>query len=97
MTTLSVEYARDLAYGDDSGDDKGPLTFVASRELVEHRWYTVCLVVFKRLGSGSLFGLYHNKPNAEDTMDEADEFNGDPVPVFPVTQQTISTVVYAEA
>jgi hypothetical protein len=82
--TISVDEADDIVYSE----------HVALQNVSEHRWYTKRLVVFER--DGELFGFYHLAPATEE-QEGQDEFEGDPVPVFPVVAREVITTVYEAA
>jgi hypothetical protein len=82
--TLSIEDAEDIVYGD----------HVAIQDVSKHRWYTRQLVVFER--GGDLRGFYYLEPATEE-QEGQDRFEGDPVPVFPVSVREVVVKTYEAA
>lgn len=83
LDSITVSEAFEISIGYDG--------FVAAQSVSEHRWYTRELIVFAR--DDKLYGFYHDRPATEE-QEGMDEFDDDPVPVFPVTQKQISTTIY---
>jgi hypothetical protein len=81
MTTITVDEAEDIAWGE----------HVAVQPVSEHRWYDKQLVVFER--DGALMGLHYLKPKTE-MQEGQDRFEGDPVPIFPVKAREVVATVY---
>jgi hypothetical protein len=83
--TLTTDQARDVIDG---------AGLVGKTEIAEHRWYTRWLIVFKR--TEEMLGFYHLKPLSE-LQDGQDEFESDPVEIFPVVAETRTVTVYRRA
>jgi hypothetical protein len=88
--TLDVDTAQEIAWGESFDDYE----FVATQEIAQHRWYTARLIVFKQ--GGHLFGFHYLDP-ATEMQDGQDRFESDPVPIFPVDGEVITTTVYKAA
>lgn len=109
MKTLSLDIAQELAWlgaPDDIADDNGAkFVWVARQFLADHRWSTEYIIVFRQAGSDALYGFDYDEPATEkqDGMDRFRggpipvRFQGDPVPVYPVTSREVVTVVYDAA
>lgn len=68
---------------------------IGTTEVSEHRWYTKQLVVFED-ADGALMGFYWLKPKTE-MQEGMDEYEADPVPIYPVTAKEVTTTVYEVA
>jgi hypothetical protein len=88
VDSITTEEAYEILWG--HGEAVG-FPHVAIQLVSEHRWHDRELVVFAR--DDKLYGFYHDRPATEE-QEGMDEFDDDPVPVFPVTQKQISTTIY---
>lgn len=87
MLSIDTDYAEDILWGG----------HVAKQWVSDHRWHTTYLVVFEHPEHpGELMGFYYLEPATE--MQEGSEvYEGDPVPIFPVTSREIVKTIYEEA
>lgn len=84
MSTISIEEADEIV-------DGFP---IARQDFSRHRWYTKQLVVFRR--DGQLMGFWYLKP-ASELQEDQYRYVDDPVPVFPVVGEEVTTTVYRSA
>ncbi len=82
MSTISVERADEIYYDE----------ALAIQAVENHRWYTTLLVVFD--STEGLYGFYYLDP-ASELQEDQDRYEDDPVPIFPVKVETITTKVYS--
>ena len=66
---------------------------VAVQDVSQHRWYTKQLVVYTTL-DGRLMGFYYLRPATEE-QEGMDNFEAEPVPIFPVVARQVTTTTYA--
>jgi hypothetical protein len=82
---ISVDEAENYVWG----------PHVAIQDVSEHRWYTKQLVVFEAMDA-ALWGFYYFDP-ATELQEDAERFEDDPVPIFPVVAKSATITIYEVA
>lgn len=97
LTNIDQDIAFELAVGysvdADPDETDYPLGFkFVNDEVVDRgRWEIYHFIVFEY--DGALYGFNYNEP-ATEHQEGQDRFEGDPVPVFPVTAHEVTTIEY---